>query len=304
MAHLPALAEHETARIRQHALGALLHAGVRGVVPTPLDEVTAALDLKPVEDLFDLGDVPPGLAKRIARFKNKVLGALAVRERTVYVDLGQPRERARFTHAHELGHRVLPGHREVYFGDDASTLRPGVRDLLEAEANQFSAELLFQAGLFAEEAGNSRLGLGVAIELAERFESSMHAAIRHYVESSTRACALAMLGRFLIHPDGIASMKVIYASESEPFLERFGPAAGCIPKSFPVSHGLGEDAYCILRNRGGSAIAEGGIVLSHTRRGSAPMEYEVFSNGYFSFVLLRPRRKVRRRPAVHVVRPA
>lgn len=304
MAWLPALAEHETARIRQHALGALHHAGVRGVVPTPLDEVTAALDLNPVENMFDLRDVPPGLAKRLGRLKNKVLGALAIRERTVYVDLGQPRERARFAHAHELGHRVLPGHRESYFGDDASTLRPDVHDVLEAEANQFSAELLFQAGLFAEEADNSRLGLGVAIELAERFESSMHAAIRHYVETSARPCALAMLGRFLVHPDGIASMKVIYCCESGPFLERFGPVSECIPLTFPISHGLGEDAHSILRNRGSSAIAEGDTVLSDTRRGQAPMEYEVFSNGYFAFILLRPQRRVRFRPSVRVVRSA
>ncbi len=301
MANLPALAEHEAARIRQHAVGALVHAGVRGVVPTPLDTVTAALDLNPVEDLFDLTEVPPGLAKRFTRLKNKVLGALAIRERTVYVDLGQKRERVRFTHGHELGHRVLPGHRELYFGDDATTLKPDVRDLLEAEANQFSAELLFQAGLFAEEAGNSRLGLGVAIELAERFESSMHAAIRHYVETSGRACALAMLGRFLVSPGGVSSMKVVYCCESVAFLKRFGPAIECVPRTFPIGQGLGQDAHTLLQRSGGSAIAEGDLVLTDSRRGAVPMEYEVFSNGYFSFALLRPRRVIKWPRAVRVV---
>ena len=246
MANLPALAEHEAARIRQHALGALVHAGVRDVVPNAARYGHGGADPPPVENLFDLHDVPPGLAERLARLKNKVLGALAIRERTVYVDLGQPRERVRFTHGHELGHRVLPGHRESTSETMRAPLKPDVRDLLEAEANQFSAELLFQAGLFAEEAGNSRLGLGVAIELAERFESSMHAAIRHYVETSGRRLALAMLGRFLVSPRGVTSMKVIFCCESVPFLAGSGPRRVRAP-AFPIAHGLGEDAHAMLR---------------------------------------------------------
>ncbi len=270
-------------------------------MPTPLDTVTAALDLNPVENLFDLRDVPPGLAKRFERLKNKVLGALAIRERTVYVDLGQPRERVRFTHGHELGHRVLPGHRELYFGDDATTLKPDVRDLLEAEANQFSAELLFQAGLFAEQAGNSRLGFGVAIELAERFETSIHAAIRHYVETSGRACALVMFGRYLVNPGGVSSMKVVHSCESASFVSRYGAIDECVPGTFPVDHGLGKDALAMLRGVLGESVVEGDMVLPDSRRGAVVMEYEVFSNTYFSFALLRPKRLVRLPHAVRVL---
>jgi hypothetical protein len=290
---LPRLHVHEGERIRTYARGVLERAEVTRVVPTPLDVVTESLNLHPVQDFFDLASALPGLLAKIQRLKRKVLGAIALRERTVYVDLSQPRVKARFTHGHELGHRVLRGHHE-YFGDDAGTMRPDVHDLLEAEANQFSAELLFQAEMFSEIADDSRFGLGVAIELADRFETSMHAAIRRYVESSGRACGLAMFGHFLVHPNGVPSMKVLYASESVKFAERYGPLGASLPTTFPIACGLGSDALAAMRGRiADGLVTDGSVMLEDTRRGAVEMNYEVFSNSFFSFALIAPKVRVR-----------
>jgi hypothetical protein len=53
--------------VARYARGALQVADVLGVIPTPLEEVGAALKLATPQELFDLGDVPPDLARRLRR---------------------------------------------------------------------------------------------------------------------------------------------------------------------------------------------------------------------------------------------
>lgn len=301
MPALPRIGDDETARIRQYARGTLRAAGIdRLIIPTPLDDVTATLNLHPVQDLFDLGDAPAGLVARLRRLQKKVVGALAIRERTIYVDMGQAQERVRFTHGHELGHRVLPGHQELYYADDVSTLHPDVRSLLEAEANQFSAELLFQTDLFTEMASGTRIGMGVPLELAGRFVTSFHAAIRRYVETSTGRCALAIFGHHLVQPDGRPSMKIISAIESPAFRGRYGALGACIPGVVPVCEQFGADALSSLRGTGG-AVIDGTTSLS-TDRGLVAMHYEIFSNTYFAFALIYPVRRISLGTRIHVAR--
>src|SRR4051794_29151259 len=178
------------AHVARYARGALIAADALHVVPTPLDQVGAALKLHPPQDLFDLADAPPGLKERVKGLAGKVLGALAVRERTVYLDRTQSFPRQRFTHGHELGHRGLPWHEPAYFADDRGTLDPDTLQELEAEASAFSAELLFNLDRFTEQAHAARLGLATPLELADTYEASRRATVRRYVEDSPRACAL------------------------------------------------------------------------------------------------------------------
>ena len=81
-----------------------------GTIPTPLDDVAAALGLSTPQDLYDLADVPPALAARVRRLAGKVAGAFAVRDRVVYLDSTQPVPQQRLTQGHELVHRALQWH--------------------------------------------------------------------------------------------------------------------------------------------------------------------------------------------------
>src|SRR6266567_3326658 len=156
------LAADRRAHVGRYARGALQAAGVLGVIPTPLDEVGAALKLATPQDLFDLGDVPPELARRLRRLAGKVKGAFAVRERVIYLDPEQRPSQRRFVHGHEFGHDALPWHAEAYYGEDCQTLDPDTRDELEAEANAFSADLLFNMDAFTDRAHSSKPGLAPA----------------------------------------------------------------------------------------------------------------------------------------------
>lgn len=284
----PERAEH----VARFARGALIAAGAEGVVPTPLDTVRQALDLHQPEDLLHLEDAPSGLLKRIRALAGKVLGALDVRERVVLIDRTQSHERQRFALGHELGHAGLPWHRDAYFADDHRTLDPDVHAELEAEANAFSADLMFNLREFGDRAHSTRLGLSAAIEMADVFQTSRRAAIRRYVEASPRPCALLVLGRFLVHPAGQPAMKVLRAIDSSSFRREFGPASALFPTTFPIGEGLlGGTALSALRGSIAEPIATGQHVLLDSARGAHTLEYEVFSNTYAVFALLYPKQR-------------
>lgn len=150
----PGRVEH----VARFARGALLAADALGVTPTPLDAVGQALDLHQPEDLLNFEDAPPGLLMRIKALAGKVLGALDVRERVVFIDRTQSYERQRFAFGHELGHAGLPWHRDAYFADDHRTLDPDAHAELEAEANSFSADILFNLQAFGQRAHSTAHG--------------------------------------------------------------------------------------------------------------------------------------------------
>ncbi len=244
------LAEDQRAHVARYARGALVAADALGRVPTPLEDVTAALKLASPQDLFDLGDVPPGLARRLRRLAAKVVGAFAVRERVIYLDHTQHPSQRRFTHGHELGHCGLLWHDDAYYCDDPSDIDPDTHAELEAEANAFSAELLFNLDTFTDRAHATRLGLAKALQLADVFDTSRHAAIRRYVEASPRACALLVLGQFPVFPGGRLSLKVLRGLESASFRARYGPVTSCLPTTLPVDEiPLARDAPTALRGQ-------------------------------------------------------
>jgi IrrE N-terminal-like domain len=293
------LPEERRAHVAHYAKGALIAAGALGQIPTPLDAVGAALKLHPAEDLYNLADMPPSLRQRIKGLAGKVVGALAVGERTVLIDRSQSRPKQRFTHGHEIGHQGLPWHAQAYFADDNRTLDPYTRNELEAEASAYSAELLFNVGAFTDRAHSTRLGLASALELADVFQSSSTAAIRRYVEDSPRPCALLVLGRFPVYPNGMRSLKVLRTIESATFREQYGPTAHLFPATVPIGASpMGGAAYAALRGTLGTPVGSGEYALLDSRRGSKTLQYEVYSNTYAVFALLYPKPKFTRRKTV------
>ena len=293
---MTALVELTTDRrlhVARYARGALLAADALGAIPTPLDDVAAALDLSSPEDLYQLADLPAGLATRVRRLVGKVAGAFAVRERVVFLDRAQPLPQLRFVHGHEIGHRALPWHEDAYYGDDQYTLDPDTQHELEAEANAFSAELLFNLDEFTDRAHASRLGLAPALELADTFGASRRASIRRYVEDAPRACALLVLGRYLVHPDGRPSMKVLRGIESNDFRKRHGAIADIMPKTLPLDESqLARDAHTALRGLTAVPVLAGNLAVTDGRCETVRLDYELYSNTYCTLVLLWPHRRL------------
>jgi hypothetical protein len=279
---LPSLAD-----VQRYARGALQAADANDVVPVPINQVAAAAGLHTAQDLYEIGeDIPPGIRAIMAKMARKVLGAFDLRERQIYLDTTIPIPRRRFVHGHETGHAVLPWHNRAYMGDDKTTLAPDTRDLLEQEANAFSAELLFAGNSFSRRADDSAPGLGRPLELAETYGTSAHAALRRYAQCSSHEVALLVFGRLIVYTNGIPGLKVFpdQCAQSPSFTRRLGSIVSLVPPVMSTAH---DDAVTV------AARATRGVedtatlrVVDQRRGGYVDLTAEVFTNGHLRFVLL------------------
>ena len=275
------------ADVRRYARGALQAADAADAVPVPIEQVAAAAGLHTAQDLYEMGeDVPPRIRAIMAKMARKVIGAFDLRERQIYLDTTMALPRQRFVHGHETGHAVLPWHTRAYMGDDATTLALDTRDLLEQEANAFSAELLFAGSGFTRRADDSAPGLGRPLELAETYGTSAHAALRRYAEHSSHEVALLVFGKLTVHANGAPGLKVFpkQCAQSPSFTRRLGAIVSLVPPVMSTAHG---DAVTV------AARATHGVedtttlrVPDQRRGGHVDLTAEVFTNGHLRFVLL------------------
>lgn len=279
------LDEASSTSIRRYARGALSSADALGIVPVPIDQVAAALRFADPTDLYDLGGLALGLRERIEQLKDKVLGALDVREHVIYLDRDQPLPRQRFHYGHELGHEVLPWHRDAYFGDDRFTLDPDTLDELESEATAFGVELVFGVDAFRDHAAGYRLGLGAPLELADTWQLSRTATIRRYVESNPRPCALLVIGRHL----GARRVKVLRTFVSSSFGAKYRRLEGRLPEWLSAEESdLGRMAFELLTEGSSQPVTSGSFQLPD----GPQLKFELTSNGYRLFALLFERSRL------------
>ncbi|MHB1414244.1 MAG: ImmA/IrrE family metallo-endopeptidase [Chloroflexota bacterium] len=122
--------------------------------------------------------------------QEKIDAMLDVQERRVWLKEGLHRHRRKTGALHEIGHDVLPWHRDLLYACRIIDLPMTVQKEMEREAMAFAVECLFFNGRFTAEAQNLPFNLATAKILAEMYNASYEAAFRHYVEGQTRPCCL------------------------------------------------------------------------------------------------------------------
>lgn len=276
--------------VRQYARGALKAADIGDVLPIPLDDITTAVGLHK-QALFDLGDpsMPAEMLRIAKRLTGKLAGAFARREKTVYVDLSLSAPRSRFTHGHELGHNALPWHAEFYHVDDRNTLDPSTTALLEREANFFAADLIFGIERFNDQADNYTPALGAALQLADTFGASKHAALRRYASGSHRPLALVALGQHIDHRPFVSLP--VWANQCESsasFNEKFGHVSTLVGARLSLAnHASVHELAGMTR-----ALHDDTMTLRlDTRRGMVNFKAHLFFNGYMRFLLIHEDRR-------------
>lgn len=288
------------ADVRRYARGALNAAGALDVTPTPLADVEAAIGLLPAADLYAAGvEVHPRFARLMAKMRSRVIGAFSFGQQTIYLDPDQPFYRKRFTHGHELGHHALPWQEQAYFVDDTTTLAPETRDLMEQEANAFSAELLFGLDRFTDIAASRPISVATPLALNEMFQTSAHASMRHYVSQSSRALGLLVLGKLPEIHGGKQCLRVFEGQsvESASFLERYGPVTSLFASTLPIVSS--PVAAAALNAAYGVALEEFELVLPSTR-GNVRFIVQRFT-GRLHFPLVWHRPRLSRPKTLHVV---
>ena len=260
---------------------ALEVAGVRGVIPTPLDAVSEAAG---IVEVIDIGKLPKEIAAKKPQAWKRILGALLYREKVAFVDLSQTEPRARLTHAHEITHRILPWHQGAYQLDNEEHLLGDTHDRLELEAYLGGGHLLFQGRRFHEAALGYQVSIKTPLALADDYLASMHATMRYYVLHHPDPVALLVAGRY----HASTSVPVWTSVESPAFHAQFGRFADRLPNGkLPIAGGeakpLGDIAHAAMT---GTTVAAKEVVMPDVRGDRRTFVAEAFFNQHNLFVMV------------------
>ena len=151
----------------KYAKRALQAADAVGRLPTLIEELMAAAEIGSLrideEVKQDFSARLVGVAKQtFDSMWQKIRGIADLRERVTYVDENTTTPRIRFAQGHELGHQVLPWHRlDPGRFDDEKSLTLEAEEILDIEANLFSAEVIFQGSNFTRILRDYAVGFGL-----------------------------------------------------------------------------------------------------------------------------------------------
>lgn len=218
--------------IRKHALALLRELdAVKRPGPVDFDEVLT------LAKLVEVGEIELTLEERkslrarfgglVDRVVTKLQGVVHLDAGEVYVAADMHEFRRRFVMGHEVGHKVLPLHREVFaYLDDKARLTPDASDYFERQANQFSIELLAKGDRLREEFDGSAPSIERLSRLGDSYGISRQATARRLAEESRQACAVAIAHRAW-GGEGSRMPPRVYCSQS--FEQRFRWRAGNKP---------------------------------------------------------------------------
>ncbi len=138
---------------------------------------------------FDL-ELPNEAKQTIGNARPRAL--ISFTDRIVATDSELDENRTRFSVLHEIGHFVLPKHEHSLYVCDDIGLSMGARLVLEKEASEFAADLLFLGDRFLLEANSHDINAKTVKELATKYSASFEATARRIAEKSIRPCMLAV----------------------------------------------------------------------------------------------------------------
>lgn len=161
-------------------------------VPVPIEELARCAGISKIEAFSSSG------------FEGALIANDTKSDGLIFYNCQVPRPRQRFTIGHELGHFLLPWHRQSSFRCSADDISSRTNKDWEREANQFSAELLMPTELLKQRLHPSAaFDLSDVIRVKDEFETSFESTTRRIVELSEQAYAVVFsknnLVRYVIY---------------------------------------------------------------------------------------------------------
>lgn len=165
----------------------------------------------PIEDLAKLAGISKIEAITSEGFEGALISNPEKSEGAIFFNANRPKPRRRFTIGHELGHFLLPWHRQTSFSCTSEDISSRANADWEIQANQFSAELLMPRQLVKKRlVANKDPELTHITALTDEFETSFEMASRRMTELSEYACAIVFS----------KDNEVRYSVKSEYFTEK------------------------------------------------------------------------------------
>jgi hypothetical protein len=148
------------------------------------------------------------------------------KSKSILIDQAVPKPKHRWIEGHEIGHSMIPWHREFLFGDNEITLDPTCHATIEAEANYASARMLFLQDRFGAEARDSALNFKTVQAMAKRYGNTLTTTFWRIIEDRTPD--LPVFGMMTAHPHhphigrGDQGEEIRYFIRSQAFRQKFG----------------------------------------------------------------------------------
>jgi hypothetical protein len=161
---------------------------------------------------------------------------LSFQDRIVATDSRLIHVRERFSVLHEAAHYVLPNHQYEFFLCDEAALAGRSNLVLEMEASELAADLLFQGDRFTLEANSLPISAATIKSLKTKYDASFESTARRLVEKSMRPCMLIVFRRTddgsRIDLDAPPAWRMRYCAASPSFGARFFTAVeGAVPSA-------------------------------------------------------------------------
>jgi Zn-dependent peptidase ImmA (M78 family) len=256
----------------------LVEAGTANHLPTDEQKLLGFLKLEQLSfDFMNELDFLPETQKKALDLR----AALSLNDRLVATQSGLSEKRKRFGIFHEIGHFILPEHRDRLFLDDDATLSWWTKARIEREANEIAAEILFQGNRFTEEALSAPASVRTVTDLAPKYGASYESAMRRYTERHVLPCAVVVFDK--VHRDSEeaefedSEYKIHYTITSPSFRKKYFSALEIKGGTIKGSELCGRAKWW-----GVDDVVEQKLTVRDWH-----FDTEVFSNGYkiFNFVL-------------------
>jgi hypothetical protein len=242
--------------------------------PFPVDQALQAQQLRLAEISLEEALRRMGVDGESA---SKIDAMLDVRARSVALKENLHRHGRKWGCVHEVAHSVIPWHVDLLYYCPILLLPPKIQKQMELEADAFTSDCLFLGGRFLEEAKSRPFGVRPVIGLADEYQTSIHSALRRYVEENPAPCCLLV---WRIPEEGRSAdptLSLHYYVSSTLF--RGGLRVGQV---IGPDHVITQ-AYLKLRD-------EGGLIVEHelgigSGRGRLTCCAETFFNSYTLFTM-------------------
>lgn len=144
----------------------------------------------PIEELARLAGITKIEPLESAGFEGTLIANAEKSAGAIFYSSRSPRPRQRFTIGHELGHFLLPWHRQTTFNCTAEDIGSRANKDWEIQANQFAAELLIPQTLLKPRLHKFQdPELDHVLTLAEEFGTSVTMTAHRLAEQSDYPCA-------------------------------------------------------------------------------------------------------------------
>lgn len=219
----------EVELIRKYAMALLREADAVGRTPTPLDELMDVAKLVYAGEINLTLEEKRSLRQRLGSafdwVMSSVEGLFSFHGREIWLSPELHPNRKVFVHAHEIGHHILPMHKQVAYLDNYATMNAELRDACEREANQAAIELLAQGDALRNYVDDSTITRHTLEAAAATFGISLQATARRIGEETRQDCCAVIY--FRARATGKLMEPHLYSSPS--FEEGFRWKAGRFP---------------------------------------------------------------------------